>query len=61
MYTVRASDHGGRAVSFACGTAEQALDRMIELTSRGFDQVRLTDPKGKEWTLRDFERSMLDT
>lgn len=60
MYTVKANDHGGRAVSFACGTPEQALERMQELTSRGFDNVRLTDLKGKEWNLGAFERSRGD-
>lgn len=57
MYTVKASSHTG-PVSFACGTPEQALDRVFELTSRGFKDIAVTDPSGKVWTAAAFERSL---
>ena len=58
MYTVKANDPAGRAMRFACGTADQALEKTWELARRGFRDILVADPKGKEWNAAAFERSM---
>lgn len=57
MYIVKANNHAG-GVSFACGTSDQALDKADELGGRGFKDIRITDPKGKEWTAAALEQSV---
>lgn len=49
MYIVRASNHSG-AVSFACGTPDQAIDKAAELLSRGFTDVKIKDLTGQSWS-----------
>jgi hypothetical protein len=44
------------SVSIACGTAEQALEKLLDLLRRGFQDLTVTDPKGREWTADDFQR-----
>jgi hypothetical protein len=60
MYTVRANDPSGRPMTFACGTADQALDKAQELTSRGFSEVFVTAPSGQVWSAAAFARRMGD-
>ena len=57
MYIVKATNHIG-PMNFACGTSHQALDKAEELAGRGFKDVLIKDPKGKEWTLAAFEASI---
>lgn len=58
MYKVKANDPNGRAVTFACGTDEQALERAQELAGRGFRDITVVAPSGQVRTLRAFERLM---
>ncbi len=58
MYIVKATSHAG-PVSFACGTLDQALDRLADLSSRGFQEVSVKDPKGKEWSAAAFMTAFL--
>ena len=57
VYVVKWNGDRGPA-SYACGTPDQALDKADELSARGFKEVRIIDPKGKEWTGQDLERSL---
>ena len=58
MYKVMAKDHTGRALTFACGTADQALEKTWELAGRGFKDILVADPKGQEMNAAAFERSL---
>ncbi|CAA2145171.1 MULTISPECIES: hypothetical protein [Methylobacterium] len=58
MYKVKANDHAGRALVFACGTADQALEKTWELAGRGFKDICVADPKGREMKAAAFERAM---
>ncbi len=58
MYTVKANDPAGRPATFACGTADQALEKTWELTRRGFKDIVVTDPKGRASDAAAFERSL---
>lgn len=58
MYKVKANDPNGRAVTFACGTDEQALERAQELAGRGFRDITVVEPRGQVRTLKAFERLM---
>ena len=58
MFTVKGIDPSGRAMSFACGTDEQAMEKTWELQRRGFREVVVLDPKGKELPAPAFERSL---
>lgn len=58
MYKVKAKDHSGRAFTFACGTADQALEKTWELARRGFSDILVADPKGHEMNAAAFERAM---
>ena len=58
MYKVKANDPSGRAVTFACGTDEQALERAQELAGRGFRDITVVEPRGQVRTLKAFERLM---
>ncbi|GJD51222.1 hypothetical protein OPKNFCMD_3974 [Methylobacterium crusticola] len=58
MYKVKAKDPAGRVMLFACGTADQALERTWDLARRGFKDIVIADPKGKEMNADVFERSM---
>ncbi|GLS56949.1 hypothetical protein [Methylobacterium gregans] len=58
MYKVRGTDPSGRVMTFACGTDEQAMEKTWELQRRGFRDVVVLDPKGKELNARAFERSL---
>ncbi|MBM0206516.1 hypothetical protein JNW90_28570 [Micromonospora sp. STR1s_5] len=44
------------STSFACGTAEQAIEKLRELIARGFQDVTVTDPNGRKWTADEFQR-----
>jgi len=55
MFIVRSVSQTG-VVSIACGTAEQALEKMRELLGRGFQNVTVTDPKGRRWNADEFQR-----
>ncbi len=57
MYVVKATGRTGPA-SFACGSAYQALVKADDLTDRGFKEIRIIDPNGKEWTVSALERSL---
>lgn len=58
MYKVTGTDPTGRTLSFACGTDEQALDKVRELERRGFRDISVADPKGQQKTAAAFERSL---
>lgn len=58
VYKVRGTDPSGRVMTFACGTDEQAMEKTWELQRRGFRDVVVLDPKGKELNARAFERSL---
>ncbi|GJD73425.1 hypothetical protein [Methylobacterium goesingense] len=58
MFTVKGTDPSGRAMAFACGTDEQAMEKTWELRRRGFRDVVVVDPKGKEHGDAAFERSL---
>lgn len=58
MYTVKANDPAGRPATFACGTADQALEKTWELARRGFKDIVVTDPKGRASDAAAFERSL---
>ena len=58
MFTVKGIDPSWRAMSFACGTDEQAMEKTWELRRRGFRDVVVVDPKGKELGDGAFERSL---
>ncbi len=48
MLTVKGIDPKGRAMTFACGTDEQAMEKTWELQRRGFREVVVVDHSGKE-------------
>lgn len=50
MYKIKAKDHRGEAVTFACGTPDQAFDKVLQLTAQGYQDLRVIDPSGKERT-----------
>lgn len=58
LYKVKANDHLGRSATFACGTADQALEKTWELARRGFKDILVIDPKGQESSATAFERTM---
>ena len=58
MWKVKANDPGGKAVTFACGTDEQALERAQELAGRGFRDIYVVDLRGQVRTLAAFARLM---
>ena len=58
MYKIKASDTAGRAATFACGTADQALEKTWELAGRGYKNILVIDPNGLEMNAAAFERSM---
>jgi hypothetical protein len=58
VFTVKGIDPKGRAMTFACGTDEQAMEKTRELRRRGFRDVVVMDHKGKELGDAAFERSM---
>ena len=58
MLTVKGIDPRGRAMTFACGTDEQAMEKSWELQRRGFRDVVVVDPKGRELGAAAFERSL---
>ncbi len=51
MFTVKGIDPKGRALTFACGTDEQAMEKTWELQRRGFREVVVVDHRGKELPL----------
>lgn len=55
---MKANDYAGRALVFACGTADQALEKTWELAGRGFKDISVADPKGQEMKAAAFERAM---
>ena len=58
MFTVKGIDPSGRVLTFACGTDEQAMEKTWELQRRGFRDVVVVDPKGRELGAAAFERSL---
>lgn len=56
---MKGTDLLGAVAVFACGTAWQAMDKMVELAARGFKDIAVSDPAGTEWTRGAFER-MID-
>ena len=56
MFIVRGVSEIGPA-SFACGTTEQALERVLDLLGRLFQNISVADPKGRVWTADDFQRA----
>ena len=58
MFTVKGIDPNGRAMTFACGTDEQAMEKTWELKRRGFRDVVVVGPKGSELGAAAFERSL---
>ena len=55
MYKVKATRRGG-TVTFACGTAEQAMGKLLELTAQGLADIRVIDPAGVDTPADDFKR-----
>ena len=45
-------------MTFACGTDEQAMEKTWELKRRGFRDVVVVDPQGRELGAVAFERSL---
>jgi hypothetical protein len=58
VFTVKGIDPSGRTMTFACGTDEQAMEKTWELARRGFREITVADPKGKEMSAAAFERSL---
>ncbi|MEE7457332.1 hypothetical protein MPAR168_05180 [Methylorubrum populi] len=58
MYKVTGTDPSGRTMAFACGTDEQALEKTWELARRGFRDVSVADPSGRQMSAMAFERSL---
>ena len=58
MFKVRGIDPSGRAITFACGTDEQAMEKTWELQRRGFRDVVVIDLKGRELVAPAFEQSL---
>ena len=58
VFTVKGIDPSGRVMTFACGTDEQAMEKTWELARRGFREIMVADPKGKEMSAAAFERSL---
>lgn len=58
MYKVTGTDPRGRRMTFACGTDEQALERTWDLARRGFHEITVSDPSGREQSAAAFERSL---
>ncbi|MGH1589783.1 hypothetical protein [Methylobacterium sp. P5_C11] len=58
VFTVKGIDPSGRVMTFACGTDEQAMEKTWELARRGFREITVSDPRGKELTAAAFERSL---
>ena len=58
MYKVTGTDPTGRALTFACGTDLQALDKVRELMGRGFRDISVSDPTGQKISGTAFEHSV---
>ncbi len=58
MFRVKGIDPTGRAMTSACGTDEQAMEKTWELQRRGFREVVVIDHSGKELSAPAFERSL---
>ena len=59
MFIVKGTSNAGSS-SFACGTADQALEKVRELVGRGLQDITVTDPKGRRWTADEFQRASQD-
>ncbi len=57
MFIVRGTNLVGFQ-SFAWGTTEQSLEKVLEL--RGFQDISVTDPKGRRFTADEFQRAFND-
>ena len=55
MYKVKATRNGS-PFAFACGTPEQAMDKVLELLGQGLKDVRVIDPAGSETAANEFKR-----
>ena len=58
VFIVKGIDPSGRAMTFACGTDEQAMERTWDLQRRGFRDVVVVDPTGRELGAAAFERTL---
>lgn len=58
VFTVKGIDPRGRAMTFACGTDEQAMEKTWELKRRGFREVVVVNPKGQALEAASFERTL---
>lgn len=58
LFKEKANDPTGRAATFACGTADQALGKARELAGRGFRDISVVDPKGKEFNTSALDKSL---
>ena len=58
VFKVKGINPSGRAMTFACGTDEQAMEKTWELQRRGFREVVVVDPQGRELAAAVFERSL---
>ena len=56
MFVVRGIS-ADRPSSFACGTTEQALEKVLELIGRGFQDISVTNSKGRKFTADEFQRA----
>lgn len=58
VFTVKGIDPKGRVKTFACGTDEQAMEKVWELQRRAFREIVTVDHAGKEMRAAAFERSL---
>ncbi|MBM0204684.1 hypothetical protein JNW90_17570 [Micromonospora sp. STR1s_5] len=59
MFIVRGASEMG-PVSIACGTSGQALEKVLQLLGRGFQNVTVTDPTGRSRSADEFLRIAAD-
>jgi hypothetical protein len=55
MFIVRGTCKAGFR-SYACGTADQAYEKVTQLLGRGFENITVTDPSGRCRTAEEFLR-----
>jgi len=60
LYKVKAKDPRGRLVIFACGTPDQAFEKVVQLAAQGFGDVSVTDPAGKDRPAEAFKALLLN-
>ena len=60
MYKISATDPRGKTSTYACGTPDQAYEKIVQLASQGFRDVSVTDPAGKERPAETFKALVLN-